>query len=304
MKINLEKIQKDKPIKELINFSILNIDKPANCTSFDVVNFIRKLFSEFGIEKCGHGGTLDPQVTGVLPIFLGNACKIQDLFMHHDKTYVGKMILHKEISEIKLKEAIKKFTGKINQLPPRKSRVKRVVREREVKSFEILDFNEKNKTAEFMCEVQAGTYIRKLIDDLGKSLGIGCQMTELRRTRAGLFSSSDKEFVKIEDVEKALEEFKTGKTECEEKLRNMLIPAEIILELIPSIEIDKKWLYKLTHGSPIFDEMLSNPDEDLKIIQTRKPFAVLVDNKLIEIAKFTDKFEQKSILAKAESVLV
>jgi len=221
--------------------------------------------------------------------------------MHHDKVYVGKMLIHKEITEEKLKEAVKKFVGKINQLPPRISRVKRVVREREVKKFELTNFDSKNKTAEFICEVQAGTYIRKLIDDLGKELGVGAQMTELRRTRAGLFSDKDKEFVKIEDVEKAVEEYKKGK---EEKLRKILIPAEKILEIIPFIEIDKKWMYKLTHGSPIFDEMLSNLKEEKKIIDSKEPFLIICDGKLVEIAKFTDKFEQKSILAKPSVVLI
>jgi len=300
-KLNLENIKKEKPIEELIKFSILNIDKPADCTSFDVVDHVRKLFSEFGVKKCGHLGTLDPNVTGVLPICIGNSCKIQELFMHHDKVYVGKMLIHKEITEEKLKEAVKKFIGKINQLPPRISRVKRVLREREIKSFDITSFDRKNKEAIFICEVQAGTYIRKLIDDLGKELGVGAQMIELRRTRAGLFSDKDKEFVKIEDIEKILREYKENKKE--DKLRKILIPAEKILEIIPFIEMDKKWMYKLTHGSPIFDEMLSNLEKDKKIIDKKEPFAIICDDKLVEIAKFTDKFEQKSILAKPSVVL-
>ena len=93
--MDISKIKKERPIAELINFGILNIDKPAGCTSFDVVNKIRRLFN---LKKCGHFGTLDPNVNGVLPVCLGNACKIQDLFMHHDKTYIGKMLIHKEVS--------------------------------------------------------------------------------------------------------------------------------------------------------------------------------------------------------------
>lgn len=296
-KLDLEKIKKEKPIKELINFGILNIDKPANCTSFDVVNHIRKTLD---LPKCGHFGTLDPMVTGVLPICLSNACKIQDLFMHHDKTYIGVMKLHKDITLEKLKEEMKKFLGVINQLPPRKSAVKRQIRQREIMKFEITKFDAKAREAEFFSEVEAGTYIRKLISDLGEKIG-GAHMQSLRRTKAGLFSSEDKEFTSIEEFNKAALEFKEGK---EEKLRKLIVPAEIITELIPIVEVNQEAIKKLKHGSPLFDEMLIDEKKARKIIDTKEPFAVINDNLLIEIAKFSDKFEQKSILAKPETVLI
>jgi H/ACA ribonucleoprotein complex subunit 4 len=106
-------------------------------------------------------------VTGVLPICLGDACRMQEYFMHRDKTYIGVMKLHQEITKKKLEEEMKKFLGVINQLPPRISRVKRVLRQREVMEFKILSFNKEKREAEFISKVQAGTYIRKLIDDLG-----------------------------------------------------------------------------------------------------------------------------------------
>ena len=297
-KIDLAKIKKEKPITELINFGIVNIDKPAEWTSFDVVNHVRR---SLGLSKCGHFGTLDPMVTGVLPIALEKTCKIQDYFMHHDKTYTGTMKIHKEITKKKLEESMKKFIGKINQLPPRISRVKRQLREREIMKFELTSFDENKKEAEFTCEVEAGTYIRKLIDDLGKSIDIGMQMIELRRTQAGLFSSLDKEFVSIEEFDKAVSEYKEGK---EESLRAMIVPAEIIVNLLPVIEVEEKWIGKLKHGSPIFDEMLINLKKDKEIIDAKEPFAILCNGKLIEIAKYSDKFEQKSILAKPEVMLI
>ena len=205
--INLNKIKKEKPIEELINFSILNVDKPAGWTSFDVVNHIR---ITLGLNKCGHFGTLDPRVTGVLPICLGKACRIQDLFMHHDKIYTGKMRLHKDVNKEELEKAMKKFLGIINQLPPRVSRVKRQIRQREITEFKLTKFDKKKKEAEFYSHVQAGTYIRKLIDDLGKELTIGAQMTGLRRLKAGLFSEKDSEFTTVEKLDKAIEEYKKG----------------------------------------------------------------------------------------------
>jgi H/ACA ribonucleoprotein complex subunit 4 len=294
--MDITKLKKTKTIQELMNFGILDIDKPANCTSFDVVNHIRHLLN---LPKCGHFGTLDPNVTGVLPICLANACRIQEYFMHRDKIYIGKMKFHKEITRKQLEEAMKKFLGKINQLPPRKSRVKRVVREREVMKFELIKFNEKEKEAEFITEVEAGTYIRKLCSDLGDNLGVGAQMTELRRTKAGLFSDKDKEFTTIEKLQEAVKEYKEGK---EEKLRKLIIPAEIIGELLDSIELDKENLQKLYNGSPIFKKMLKT-EKDIKIIDSGKPFLIICDNKLVEIAKKTDHFENKEIIAKAEVVL-
>lgn len=300
--IYLEKIRKERSIKELINFSILNLDKPAGCTSFDVVDSVRRMFSEFGVKKCGHLGTLDPNVTGVLPICVGNACKIQDYFMHHEKTYIGKMKLHRDITKEQLEVEMRKFIGKINQLPPRISRVKRVVREREIAEFKLLNLDEKKREAEFIARVQAGTYIRKLIDDLGKNIG-GAQMIELRRTQAGLFSHEDREFTKLEDIDRALKEYKSGR---EEKLRRLLIPAEIIIRILPIVETKSEFIDKLKHGSPIFEEMLLDVKNSKKIIESKEPFAIILDNNLIEIAQFDEKMSKEfpNILAKPQTVLI
>ncbi len=294
--INIAKIKCEKPIEELIKFGILNIDKPAGWTSCDVVNKIRSMLN---LSKCGHFGTLDPMVTGVLPICLANACRIQDFFMHRDKTYIGTMKLHKTIAKKELEKEMKKFLGVINQLPPRISRVKRVFRKREIMKFKILKFNSKERKAEFIAEVEAGTYIRKLIDDLGKNIG-GAQMIGLRRIKAGLFSEKDKEFTTIQNLEKAISEYKLGNSE---ELRKLIIPAEIITELLPAVEVKPEFIGKLYNGSPLFDEMLKSLPKAKKIIEEKEPFAVISEDKLIEIAKFSDKFEQKSILAKPEAVL-
>jgi len=291
--INLEKLKNEKSIQELLNFGIVNIDKPTGMTSFDVVNVIRKSLC---LKKCGHFGTLDPNVTGVLPIALGNACKIQEYFMHHEKTYIGTMQLHKPTAKEKLESEMKKFIGKINQLPPRISRVKRQIRQREIIEFKILKFDEKKKTAEFIAEVEAGTYIRKLIDDLGKSIS-GAQMIELRRIKAGIFSEKDKEFISLADFEKVVEEYKGGD---ETKLKKLITPAEIIVKILPVIEVNEEALKKLKNGSPIFSEMLV--DKKTKIPENS--FAVLCNEKIIEIAKKVEEKESPNILAWPKVVLM
>jgi H/ACA ribonucleoprotein complex subunit 4 len=169
--------------------------------------------------------------------------------MKKDKTYVGIMHLHEDVSEKKLKEEMKEFVGVIKQLPPVRSRVKRQEREREVYKFEIIE--KKDKDVLFIAEVEAGTYIRKLIHDLGLKIG-GAHMTALRRTKAGIFSESEN-FVNLYDLEKAVEDYKKGD---EKKLREILIPGEAINKIMPAIQIKKESVQRLLTGSPILTSFL------------------------------------------------
>ncbi len=163
---NIDEIKSKKTIQELLEFGIINIDKPSGPTSFNVSDFVRKILK---IRKTSHFGTLDPKVTGVLPIALNRACKLTGFFIGHDKTYVGIMRIHDDISLEEIQNKInEKFLGKITQLPPVRSRVKRAEREREVKKFELLEKEEKEIL--FLTEVEGGTYIRKLISDLGDEI--------------------------------------------------------------------------------------------------------------------------------------
>ncbi len=113
--------------KKILEFSLINIDKPSGPTSFGITEFIMR---KLRLSKASHMGTLDPKVTGVLPITLGRACKLAAYFIKHDKTYVGVLHTHKEQEISRLQELInEKFMGKIKQTPPRKSAVKREERE-------------------------------------------------------------------------------------------------------------------------------------------------------------------------------
>jgi len=295
--LDLGKIKEEKSIQELVNFSLVIINKPSDWTSFDVVNKLVGMFRKLGVKKAGHLGTLDPMVTGVLPVCLGNATKIQELFMHRDKIYEGKMKIHKSITRKELEEAMKKLVGKINQLPPVKSRVKRVVREREIKKFELLEFNQAKGEASFTSHVEAGTYIRKLVHDLGESLGVGAHMTELKRIQAGLFSDKNKEYTTVENLSKLIAE------NNEKELRKLLIPAEMITKVIESYEVKSEFIEKLKNGSPLFKEMLKNPEDAEKIKNNQEVFCLTCDNRLIETAKSTNQFQNPEIIAKPESVI-
>jgi len=286
MKINLEKIKQEKPISELIEFSIINIDKPAGPTSFGIDEIIK---GKLGLRKASHFGTLDPAVTGVLPIALNRACRLMEYFMHKNKEYVGIMKLHQPVDEKKLKDEIKKFIGKIKQLPPVKSRVKREEREREIFSFDILEFDREKNEVLFKTEVEAGTYIRKLIHDIGLNIG-GAHMLELRRIKASIFSEENS--IDIYEFLKATEEYKNGD---EKKLREILIPAEIISEILPVIFVKDDIAKKLLIGKPLFKQDLINKKE----INIKEKIAVFCGEGFIGVYKMINEGD---IIAKPEFV--
>ncbi len=280
-----EEIKKQKTIKELLEFGIINLDKPSGPTSFTISDYVRK---ELNLNKTSHSGTIDPQVSGVLPILLGRACRLSDYFMKKDKTYVGIMRLHKDISDIELNSEMKKFIGKIIQMPPVRSRVKRAEREREVKSFEIIERD--GKDVLFKSEVEAGTYIRTLIHNLGEKIG-GAHMLELRRVKAGIFSEEDSNFINLYEFEKAVEEYKKGN---EELLREMVIPAEYAIEkVMPVIQANMESVKQLLTGKPLMRN-------DININLKDNIFAVFNNGKFIGIYR---KADEGDIIARPEFVL-
>ena len=287
MKLNLEKIKEKKSVKELLEFGILNIDKSSGPTSFNVSDCVRR---KLKLRKTSHFGTLDPKVTGVLPIALNRTCKLTGFFLGEDKEYVGIMKMHSSISQKVLEGKIKeKFLGKITQLPPVKSRVKRAEREREIHSFEILE--QKDKEFVFRVSCEGGTYIRKLIHDLGEDLGIGAHMLELRRIRAGIFL--EKNSVNLYDFEKAVDEYLEGK---EDSLKKIIIPGEIISELFPIVEVKKNSVQKLFTGKPIYHEDLAEEKE----IERGEKICVFCKEKFVGIYSV---IKGEDLFAKSEFVL-
>ncbi len=201
---------------------ILNIDKPQCITSHDVVDAIRKIFPG---QKVGHTGTLDPLATGVLPICIGEATKLSENLTSEIKAYSVKMLLGVETDtyditgrivfasvmnkdEIYIKERIKRFIGKQQQMPPKYSAIKVEgkklyqyarenqdveikPREIEIYSIDNIKIDVESKEVAFDVVCSKGTYIRSLVNDIGKKIGCGATMTELRRTRTGNFKIED-----------------------------------------------------------------------------------------------------------------
>ncbi|MEM3074605.1 MAG: RNA-guided pseudouridylation complex pseudouridine synthase subunit Cbf5 [Candidatus Pacearchaeota archaeon] len=283
--INLESIKIKKPISELLEFSIINIDKPQGPTSF-IIDIILK--NSLGLKKTSHFGTLDPMVSGVLPVSLNRACKLMPYFIGKNKTYVGIMRLHSDISRGNIEKEIKNFVGEIMQVPPKKSRVKRIERKRKIDYFKIIEIDKNNVL--FETEVEAGTYIRKLIHDLGKKIG-GAHMLELRRTKASIFDETDS--LNIFDFFKSIDEYKSGN---EERLRSYLIPGEIISKILPEVQVKKEYIKKLHQGFPLLKEYLLNREHFLD----GSKISVFQDENFIGVYNIINK---EDLFAKPEYVL-
>jgi len=222
----------------LIQYGIVNIDKPSGPTSHQTSDFVQKIL---GIDKAGHAGTLDPGVTGVLPIALGHATRIVQALMNVGKEYVCLMHVHKPVSEDVLKKVFIAFTGKINQLPPIKSAVKRQLRTREIYYLEVMEIDGQDVLFKVGC--QAGTYIRKLCFDMGKKLGCGAHMAELRRTKAACFDEST--LVTLHDLTDAFHYSKEGNDKA---LKKFIQPVESALAHLPKVWVFDTTVESLCHG--------------------------------------------------------
>lgn len=251
---------------------ILLIDKPQDFTSFDVVAVVRR---KFGTKKVGHGGTLDPMATGVLPVFIGSATKAVDLLPDSGKSYRAgfrlgltsdTLDIWGELSEEKpvniekerLEAVLERFRGEIEQTPPMYSALKvggrklcdlarqgieveRKSRKITISRLDLLDFDGKNGKIEVDCST--GTYIRSLVDDIGKALGTGAVMTELRRTRACGFTLDG--CFSVDDV----------KTKPQEALR--LLETESVFRNCPAAALDEVQTRMYLNGVRLDAERLS-----------------------------------------------
>lgn len=239
---NLGKRPEERTIEELIQYGIINLNKNSGPTSHQQVDYVKRILN---IKKSGHSGTLDPHVTGVLPIALDKATRIVQVLLKAGKEYVALMHLHKEIPEEKIRETFKKIIGKIKQIPPKRSAVKRVERTREVYYVDIIEIDGKDVLFRIGCE--AGTYIRKIISDFGKELNCGAHMQELIRTKVSIFT--DKNWCSLIDLKDAYEFYK----DRDDKLiRKYILPFEKAVEHLPKVWIMDNAVDNICHGADIY----------------------------------------------------
>ena len=231
----------DRPIEEYIRKGAINLDKPAGPTSHEVTSWVKKVL---GLKKAGHSGTLDPNVTGLLPIMLEDATKAVDGLLLAGKEYVCLMKLHTVMPENVIRKVLSEFTGDIFQKPSIKSAVRRETRVRTIYYNELLEIDDNNVLFRVGCE--AGTYIRKLCHDMGIAMGTGAHMQELRRTKSGPFREDEK-LITLQDLQDAYVEWKENGNEA--PLRKVISPMEFGLSHLPKIVIRDNAVDAICHGA-------------------------------------------------------
>ncbi|WP_455529481.1 tRNA pseudouridine(55) synthase TruB [Ruminococcus sp.] len=236
---------------------ILCVDKPQDFTSFDVVAKLRGILR---IKRLGHGGTLDPMATGVLPVFVGNATKACDIMPDNTKSYRAGFRLgavsdtqdvwgevrensDMAVSRGQIEAVIPDFTGRIMQLPPMYSavqvngqrlydlarqgiEVERQARETEVSSLVLEEYDSSTREGVLSISCGKGTYIRTIISDIGEKIGCGGIMTSLVRTSSGGFTLADCHT--LEEIQQARDE---------DRLEELILPIERVFEKLPKLRL-------------------------------------------------------------------
>jgi len=230
-------------IESLLHYGVINLDKPSGPTSHEVVSWVRKILS---ISNAGHGGTLDPKVTGLLPCALGNATRVLSALLSAGKEYVGVMYLHTLEKQQRIEKIFKLFTGKIYQRPPLKSSVVRKLRIREIYYNEVIEVDKNHILFRIGCE--AGTYVRKFCFDLGEALCSGAHMLELRRTRVGNFKESDN-LISLQNLKDAYTIYQLEGNDY--YLKKLIYPMEKMVSHLPKIYVRDTAIDALCHGADL-----------------------------------------------------
>jgi H/ACA ribonucleoprotein complex subunit 4 len=240
-----------------LRLGAINLDKPSGPTSHEVVAWVKNILY---VGKAGHSGTLDPKVTGILPVLLGDATRVMDTLLLAGKEYICLMHVHKALPRKRILEVCKEFEGPIYQKPPLKSAVVKQLRTRTIYYLDVLEIEEQHALMQVGCE--AGTYIRKLCYDIGLALGTGANMEELRRTKAGPFRE-DGTLVTLHQLKDAYELWK--ETGDEKELRRVIRPVENALKHLPRLVISDNAVDAVCHGAPLAAPGLLILETDIKI---------------------------------------
>lgn len=229
-----------RPVQVMLEYGLLPLDKPRGPTSHEVVAWVKKLL---GVDKAGHSGTLDPPVSGLLPIGLGQATRALSLLLLFPKEYRGVMRVHSSVPRKRVDGAVAEFTGEIFQRPPQRSSVSRQTRSRTIYELELTESAGNLYLFRVLC--QSGTYIRKLVYDMGEVLGVGATMVELRRTKVGPLTEGGG-LVTLHQLNDAMYRLKGGE---EAPLRSLVLPIEDSLGSIGRIVVRDSAVDAICHGA-------------------------------------------------------
>jgi len=246
----------DRPIEEHLRLGFVVLDKPSGPTSHQVVSWVKDIL---GVVKAGHSGTLDPKVSGVLPIGLLDSTRLLGILLTSGKEYITLMHLHSDVAKDRVRETLQHLQGVLYQTPPLKSAVKIQLRKREIYELEV--FEVRVRDVLFRVDCEAGTYIRKLCHDAGLILGSGASMKELRRIRSGPFTEEDS--ISLHELKDAFEFYKE---EGDEKhVRSVVYPVEYGISHLKKIWVNDNSIDAICHGAPVYAPGISKLVSDIGV---------------------------------------
>ena len=270
-------------IEQKLSSGFILLDKPPGPTSHQIASWVRDLL---GLDRLGHGGTLDPFATGVLPLMAGKSMKLTKGILKTDKSYIAVLKFSQAPSTQELETVMTNLTGRIYNVPPEISAVKAQVRTRRIFKFELIEHNDREAVARIACE--AGTYIRTIAPDMGLMLGYGVELKELRRENSGRFSLAD--CVTLQQIADAVWLWK----ECDNPnaLSKIIHPTEKLLLDKPYIIVKDSAASALCHGAPLLRPGLVEIDETLS--SGLEVAAFTTKNEIVGIVKMSKDYSEIS----------
>lgn len=234
-------------LKAYISAGVINLDKPSNPSSHEVVAWVKRMLR---IDKTGHSGTLDPKVTGCLIVCLDRATRLVKSQQGAGKEYVCVIRLHDTLpgGEAQLARALETLTGALFQRPPLISAVKRQLRIRTIHESKLLEFDNNRHLGVFWVSCEAGTYIRTLCVHLGLLLGVGAHMQELRRVRSGAMNEQEG-MVTLHDMLDA--QWMYDNMRDETYLRKAIQPLESLLTTYKRIVVKDSAVNAVCYGAKL-----------------------------------------------------
>ncbi|KAK1074313.1 centromere/microtubule-binding protein cbf5 [Friedmanniomyces endolithicus] len=234
-------------LKAYISSGVINLDKPSNPSSHEVVAWLKRMLR---VDRTGHSGTLDPKVTGCLIVCIDRATRLVKSQQGAGKEYVCVLRFHEKLpgGEAQLARALETLTGALFQRPPLISAVKRQLRIRTIHESKLLEFDNDRHLAVFWVSCEAGTYIRTLCVHLGLLLGVGGHMQELRRVRSGAMEEGEG-MVTLHDVLDAQWVYDNQRDES--FLRSVIKPLETLLTTYKRIVVKDSAVNAVCYGAKL-----------------------------------------------------
>nr|XP_043632403.1 H/ACA ribonucleoprotein complex subunit 4-like [Erigeron canadensis] len=248
-----------RPLAEYIRYGVINLDKPANPSSHEVVAWIKRILR---VEKTGHSGTLDPKVTGNLIVCIDRATRLVKSQQGAGKEYVCVARLHSAVPDVaKVARALETLTGAVFQRPPLISAVKRQLRIRTIYESKLLEYDADKHLVVFWISCEAGTYVRTLCVHLGLILGVGGHMQELRRVRSGIMGEKDN-MVTMHDVMDGQWMYDNYRDET--YLRRLIMPLEVLLTSYKRLVVKDSAVNAICYGAKLMIPGLLRFENDIE----------------------------------------